>query len=148
MADAITIDNLPIETSVHWAQAQEGLERAYFQDSLHILYQTEIAVAEPKYDQLVLLFEQNKKAPTWAGFSPPLNFYKQSNRFFYKNLVPNVDPSSLIEKYALELERLQTASFYFPPESSEKLSDFLEVLETLNALLWEIRSRMLQYRKG
>lgn len=148
MADAITIDNLPFETSVQWAQSQECLEKKYVDDSIYVLYQTEIAVSEPKYDHVCLLFEQNKKAPTWASFLPPLNFHKQSNRFFHKNLMPDVDPSPLIEKYQQEIERMHTLDLHIPPEASEKLLEFLEELETLNALLWDIRSRILQYRKG
>ena len=148
MADALTIDNLPIETSVYWAEAQESLERTYIDDSKYILYQTEITVSEPKYDHLALLFEQNKKAPTWASFLPPLNFYKQSNRFFGKNVMPDIDPSPLLEKYQEEIERIQAIPLNFSFESSERLFEFLEVLESLNTLLWDIRSRMLQYRKG
>ena len=148
MPDAITIDSFPIETSVQWAESQEYLERKYIDDTKYILYQTDISVTEPKYDHLVLLFEQNKKAPTWASFSPPINFYKQSARFFHKNLLPGVDPLPLIERYHEEIEKIQAIQLNIPPEASERLLGFLEALEFLNGLLLEIRSKILQYRKG
>jgi hypothetical protein len=148
MTEALTIDNLPIETSVQWAESQEYLERKYIDDTKYIRYQTDISVVEPKYEHLTLLFEQNKKAPTWASFPPPPSFSMQSTRLFYQDLIPDLDPLSLIERCQETIENGATALSSTLLDSSHRLLGCLETLETLNKLLWEIRSKILQYRKG
>jgi hypothetical protein len=149
MPQAITIDDFPIETSVQWAEGQNYVEHiAELKNALSILHQTEITVATPTYDHLTLLFEQHKKAPTWASFEPPLHFLHQSNRFFHQTVISDINPTMLLESYELHIDALQEQGVSLPAEPHQYLLHLLETLESLNVLLSEIRAQVLRHRKA
>ena len=150
MRKPLTMGSFPLE-SIQWTSPQEDLPTVHPDESKMVLDHTSIAGAEPVYNEVDVLFELHRKAPPWATFSPPDNFYikrRQSHLFFHKNILPGVEPAPLLEKYEEELESMQTSNREFSVEASEKILESLELLESLNALLWFMQSRMLQYRKG
>lgn len=148
MSEAITIDNFPIETSIRWAEAQESLEKKYLENTPYISTHTELAVTKPKPLSVDALFETHKKAPTWAFFLPPDNFYSQSNRFFANTIIPNTHTEELLDKLEYMIEDIKTAQKVLENKEYETLKSFLKVALELEKMLTEARSRVLQFRKG
>lgn len=148
MPQAITIDNFPVEASIHWAKSQNEVRPSQeAQEAKTLLPLTEIVVSTPSYDHLTLLFEENKRAPTWAFLLPPPYFYQQSNRFFQQTLMKGVNASLLIERYQAHIDILHEQGLSLCPVASQKVLRLFELLESLDTLLGEIRSKMLMHRK-
>ncbi|MCH9631250.1 MAG: hypothetical protein S4CHLAM37_12720 [Chlamydiia bacterium] len=148
MSDAVTIDNIPLEASVQWAESQESLETKYISDSPYVSTHTEVTVVEPKQQSLDELFETHKKAPTWAYFYAPEGFSAQSNRFFSNTVIPNTHTEELLDRLEDMVEDIKKAQKKAQEEQYETLKGFFKVAADLDKMLTEARSRVLQFRKG
>lgn len=148
MPEAITIDNLPIETSVQWAEAQESIDRKYVDETPQISTRTEILVNQPKLPSLDQLFETKKKAPTWAFFIEPEHFRSQSNRFFKQSIIPNTVSEEYLDRLEEIAQDIKAKAKAEDFKNCEVLKSFFKVSSELDKMLTEIRSRVLQFRKG
>lgn len=143
-SQAITINQFSEETYVKWLESAEPSLPTT--DSSFIFSQTQSPVTTPTYDQLVILFEQQQKAPNWASFLPPPNFSRSSNRCFDKSLIPGLTLETLDEilaNYKKTTERVSIDSL-----TRQKLDVFFAELEHLLRLCFEIYIRTIRFQKG
>jgi len=149
MPKAVTIDDFPFEKSVDWGKSPPPTTHTrQTEEALSLLSITEVLVTTPLYDCLTRLFEQNKKAPTWAFFTPPARFYEQENRFFYHTLIQGINPSLLLERYESQIDGLHRQGVFVCPKVSQTLLTICETLDWLNTLLEDIRAKLLRFNKG
>lgn len=149
MARGTTIDDLPIETSVFWATAQEYINYPeQIKEAAALLPFTEITVATPVYDHLATLFEQHKRAPTWALFTPPKDCSFRSHRLFRHHIIQDLDPQEQMDKYYSLVDSFYEEQRAFCPISAEKMLSLFETLEMLNKLLTDVRTKILRHRKS
>lgn len=147
MTDPITFDQFPLNCDVSWSQESLQIPFNYHEAISQITSHNEVLSLEKKPTHLEKLFALNETLDTWANFTPPHNFYKQSNRFFHKTLFPSLKIEELIERFHLLDSSIHITGDTFEQEKIG-LTCLLEQLEFLSAILEEIHTKMLQYRKG
>ena len=172
MADAKTIDNLGIDTSVRWAKDQNFLDDSFIKESLFISKQTTIDSIAPSFSsQFDVLFQMNKRFIPWAFLVSPEGYHLQKMRLFTHQSIPSLGSNEFL---SVQLEKIkdkvnalqqghqqksstvQGSNYRWEKEQEEKeekeeaqaLITFLDYLQRLDATIIEINCRRSQYQKG
>lgn len=172
MAKARTIDDLGIEASVQWANAQAFLDQSITRESHLISRYTEIDVYTPFYkSEFDLIFETKKRHQQWAAFFAPAGYSTQRMRLFLYQVIPSLGTEDFQlaqmqkirnkcednkKKRAEEKQETNSSKYAWEDQRAEEeenkesktLLALIEYVNTLDKLLIAINSRRSQYSKG
>jgi hypothetical protein len=155
MSDPKTVSDLPIDTSIRWANDQKLLEESHpiITDSKSIsqFTQKDVSVPAPA-SHLDVLLDITSTHPTWALFSPPAGFFNQRRRLFTSRVLPLFDSEDLIDdkiqKVTSVLDQEEDKENSRGNQEKEALIKMLRQLIAINKNLLFIMSRRNQYQKG
>lgn len=132
VTNAVTIDNLPAQAAVDYAQSVAIYEPHYVAPAALF----ELATIMTTFAELEKLFGHLCRLPTFARFSPPRNFYRRLNRFFSSSVIPEMSSATI--------HMLMEEHIDLPP----RVEQMLLTLDEINRWLDETICRVLEYRKG
>ncbi|QVL57429.1 MAG: DUF5399 family protein [Simkaniaceae bacterium] len=172
MAEAKTIDNLGLDTSVRWAQDQKFLDESLIKESPFISRQTTIDVSSPSFSsEFDTLFQINKRFAPWALLLSPQGYNLQKMRLFTFQTIPSLGSDEFLSSQMQKIkdkidaskearikrrEAGQGSEYAWEDEREEEdelresktLIALLEYLQLIDSLMIEINSRRSQYQKG
>lgn len=172
MAEARTIDNLGLDTSVRWAQDQKFLDASLIKESPFISKQTTIDVTTPSFtSEFDILFQTHQRFAPWALLQAPNGYDLQKMRLFTHQSIPSLGSdeflSAQIEKIRDKVEASkkernkkrqakQGSEYHWEDQRDEEqelresktLIALLEYLQLVDSMMGEINARRSQYQKG
>lgn len=153
--EAVTIDNINIETHKRWAENQAHIDPTFLKESAKVSPLTEVTGTSSIFaSHWAALFGIDIRHLPWAHFTPPARFNTQAKRFFSHKIIPSLTfPQDKEEDDGEEQDRKERlkallASYRGEKKDIEILSELLDTIFTLDDLLGKVLAKKLQYHKG
>ncbi len=136
----ITIDNLPNEVYSQFAENEAVFEPKYIDDARFVPSQTEVNVASPSTSAFDEFSGLNQCGHPFSTFVPPEDYYTQSARFFWREIIPGIDTE--------RLDQFLFDGIFGEEDAETPLSDLIKELHKLQRLLETINAHVRQFQKA
>ncbi len=140
---SVTIDNIGVQAHRRYAKDKAELDPTFLTEPLllvpHVPSNSLSAIYSSKWEELFDL----KGNSSWANFSPPPEFHLASSRLFrFDTFRPFWDTDA---ESSFESTKTLISSEW---EDHPTINSLLDAIEKIQALLFLVHSRKLQYQKG